>query len=188
MLNLPGEVAKFDHLRFLWELGGGGEGYIPILKKIIYDLRDNFSSNALNAVMRKVAYSDQFEMLLNNMSITPDSHIPESVETMQEATTHYIMKSTATNGLSNAYHAIGNQLLGDGNTYVDSENNNIEQYTDKMAHPLNWYHDEIAIPIVVQLSTGIPYSLFVSKIQQVIIPLDFKLSKLDCLFEIPSIK
>ena len=79
--------------------------------------------------MRKVAYSDQFEMLLNNMSITPNPRIPESVETMQEAAIHYIMKSTATNGLSNACHAIGKQLLGDGNTYVDSENNNIEQYT-----------------------------------------------------------
>ena len=73
------------------------------------------------------------------------------------------MKNTETNGLLNACHAIGNQLLGDGNTYVDSENNNIEQYVNKDSHPLNNRHDEIAIPIVVQLSTGIPYSLFVSK-------------------------
>ena len=76
-------------------------------------MRDNFSSNALNAVMRKVAYSDQLEMLLTNMSLSPDPHIPDSVETMQEAATYYIMKSTATNGLSNACHVIGKQLLGD---------------------------------------------------------------------------
>ena len=33
MLNLPGGIAKFNHLRYLWGLGGSGEGYIPILKK-----------------------------------------------------------------------------------------------------------------------------------------------------------
>ena len=33
MLNLPREIAKFNHIRFMWGLGGGGEGYIPILKK-----------------------------------------------------------------------------------------------------------------------------------------------------------
>ena len=93
------------------------------------------------------------------------------------------MKSTATNGLSNACHTIGKQLLGEGNTYVDSENNNIEQYATKEAHPLNELHDEITIPINVQLSTGIPYSLFVSTTKQVLIPLDFKLSKPDCLFD-----
>ena len=113
--------------------------------------------------MRKLAYSDQLSMLLNNMSITPDPDIPGSVKTMQKAASHYIMKSTETNGLSNACHAIGNQLLGDGNICVDLENNNIEQYINKECHPLNKRHDEIAIPIVVQLSTGIPYSLFVSK-------------------------
>ena len=53
--------------------------------------------------------------------------------------------------------------------YVDSENNNIEQYVNKECHPLNKRHDEIAIPIVVQLSTGIPYSLFVSKTEQILI-------------------
>ena len=132
---------------------------------------DKFSSNALNAVMRKVAYSDQFEMLLNNMTTNHSSHVPESVRTMQEAATHYIMKSTETNGLSNACHAIGNQLLGEGTMYVDSENNKIEQYTDKSAHPLNDSHDELAIPIVVHLSTGIPYTLFISKTKQVLIPL-----------------
>ena len=121
---------------FLLELGGGGEGYIPLLKKYIYDLRENFSSNALNAVMRKVAYSDQLEMLLTNMSLSPDPHIPDSVENMQEAAIHYIMKSTATNGLSNACHVIGNQLLGEGNTYVDSEDNNIQGYATREAHPL----------------------------------------------------
>ena len=82
MLNFPKEIAKFNHLRYIWGLGGGGEGYIPILKKVIYDLRDNFSSNALNAVMRKVAYSDQFSMLLNNMSITSEAKLPVSVRTM----------------------------------------------------------------------------------------------------------
>ena len=87
------------------------------------------------------------------MSLSPNQHIPDSVETMREATTHYIMKSTATNGLSNACHAIGKQLLGEGNTYVDSENNNIERCATMEAHPLNECHDEIAIPIVVQLSS-----------------------------------
>ena len=146
-------------------------------------MRDNFSSNALNAVMCKVAYSDQLEMLLTNMSLSPNPHIPDSVETMQKAATHYIMKSMATNGLSNTCHAIGKQLLGDGNTYVDSENNNIEQYATKEAHPLNECHNEIAIPIVVKLSTGNLYSLFVSATKQVLIPLAFKLSKPDCVFD-----
>ena len=82
MLNLPEEIAKFNHLRYMWGLSGGGEGHIPILKKVIYDLRDNFSSNALNAVMRKVAYSDQFSMLLNNMFITSQAELPGSVRTM----------------------------------------------------------------------------------------------------------
>ena len=172
MLNLPGEVTRFNHLRYMWGLGGSGEGYIPILKKYIFDLRDNFSSNALNAVMRKVAYSDQFSMLLNNISITSESELPGSVTTMKKAASHYIMKSTETNGLSNACHAIGNQVLGDGNTYVDSENNNIHQYVNKDSHPLYHRHDEIAIPIVVQISTGILYSLFVSKTEQVLIPLN----------------
>ena len=150
---------------------GWGEGYIPILKKVIYDLRDNFSSNALNAVMRKVAYSDQFSMLVNSMSLSSESELPGSVTTMKKAASHYIMKSTETNGLSNACHAIGNLLLGDGNTYVDYENHNIHQYVNKDSHPVYDRHDELAIPIVVQLSTGILYSLFVSKTEQVLIPL-----------------
>ena len=110
----------------MWGLGGDGEENIPILKKNIFDLHDNFSSNALNAVMRKIAYSGQFEMLLNNMTTNPSSHLPESVKNIQEAATHCIMKSTEINGLLNACHAIGNQLLGKGRTYVDSENNKIE--------------------------------------------------------------
>ena len=93
------------------------------------------------------------------------------------------MKSTATNGLSNACHVIGNQLLGESNTYVDSENNNIERYATKEAHPLNERHDEIAIPIVVQLSTGNPYSLFVSKTEELLIPLNFNLSEPECVFD-----
>ena len=100
----------------MWELGGGGEGYIPKLKIFIYDLRHNLFFNVLNAVMRKVTYSDQFEMLLNNMTITPYPYILESVENMQEAIFHYIMKSTETNGRSNTCHAIGSQLLGEGKT------------------------------------------------------------------------
>ena len=123
--------------------------------------------------MRKIAYSGQFEMLLNNMTTNPSSHLPESVKNMQEAATHYIMKSTETNGLSNAYHAIGSQLLGEGKTYVDLENNKIEQYTEKGVHPLNDSQGELTIPIAVQLSTGIPFLLFISKTQQVLIPLIF---------------
>ena len=63
-------------------------------------------------------------------------------------------------------------MLGEGNTYVDLENNKIAQYVHKDSDPLNNRHDELAIPIVVQLSTGIPYSLFVSKKEQVLTPLN----------------
>ena len=116
------------------------------------------------------------------MSLSPDPHIPDSVENMQEAATHYIMKSTATNGLSNACHVIGDQLLGDGNTYVDSENNNIQRYATIDAHPLYQLHNEIAIPIVVQLSTGNQYFLLLSKTEELLIPLHFRLSKPECVF------
>ena len=58
-----------------------------------------------------------------------------------------------------------------------------EQYVNKECHPLNKRHDEIAIPTVVQLSTGILYSLFVSKMEQILIPLDLKYSKSVCVFD-----
>ena len=92
------------------------------------------------------------------------------------------MKSTATNGLSNACHVIGDQLLGDGNTYVDSENNNIQRYGTIDAHPLYHLHNEIAIPIVVQLSTGNQYFLLLSKTEELLIPLHFHLSEPKCVF------
>ena len=116
------------------------------------------------------------------MSLSPNPHIPDSVENMQEAATHYIMKSTATNGFSNGCHVISNQLLGEGNTYVDSENNNIQRYATMEAHPLYERHNAIVIPIVVQLSTGNPYSLLVSKTEELLIPLHFHLSKPKCVF------
>ena len=108
------------------------------------------------------------------MSITSEAELPGSVTTKQKAASHYIMKNKERNRLSNACHVISSQLLGDGNTYVDSENNNIEQYIHKDSHLLNTCHNEIAIPIVVQLSTGILYSLFVSKKEQVLTPLNVK--------------
>ena len=37
MLNIPDEIKRFNHLQFMWELGEMGEGYIPIIKKEIYD-------------------------------------------------------------------------------------------------------------------------------------------------------
>ena len=101
---------------------------------------------------------------------------------MQKVAFHYIMKNTETNSLSNACHVIGNQLLGEGNTYVDLENNNIERYATMETHLLYERHNAIAIPIVVQLSTGNPYLLLVSKIEDLPIPLHFHLSEPECVF------
>ena len=60
MLNIPDEIKRFNHLKFMWGLGGMGEGYIPIIKKEIHDLREKFAYNAISSVMRKISYSDQF--------------------------------------------------------------------------------------------------------------------------------
>ena len=120
--------------------------------------------------MRKVTYSNQFEILLNNMTTNSYSHLPESVKNMQEAATHYIMKSTETNSLSNACHAIASQLFSKGKMYFDLENTKIEQHTNKKVNPLNGYHDKLAIS-------------FFSKTQQVLISMDLKYSKPDCVFD-----
>ena len=40
MLNIPDEIKRFNHLKFMWGLGGMGEGYIPIIKKEIHNLRE----------------------------------------------------------------------------------------------------------------------------------------------------
>ena len=128
MLNIPDEIKRFNHLQFMWELGGMGEGYIPIIKQEIYDLRENFASNAINSVMRKVSYSEQFGSLLNTMSKNINNTTPVSVANMMEAADGYKLKVTETKGLSNACHKITGQLLGHGKRFVDSENNSIEQH------------------------------------------------------------
>ena len=33
ILNIPDEIKRFNHLQFMLELGGMGEGYIPLIKK-----------------------------------------------------------------------------------------------------------------------------------------------------------
>ena len=99
MLNIPDEIKRFNHLQFMWELGGMGEGYIPLIKKEIYDLRENFASNAINSVMRKVSYSDLFGSLLHTMSNNVNNTTPVSVANMMEAADGYKMKVTETNGL-----------------------------------------------------------------------------------------
>ena len=183
MLNIPDEIKRFNHLRFMWELGGMGEGYIPLIKKEIYDLRENFASNAINSVMRKVSYSDLFGSLLHTMSNNINNTTPVSVANMMEAADGYKMKVTETNGLSNACHKIAGQLLGHGNKFVDSENNSIEQHRAIEDHPLHKSHNQLAIPIVVRLSTGVPYMLLNSKVDQRLIPLNFNYQKYEYLFD-----
>ena len=85
MLNIPDEIKRFNHLRSMWELGGMGEGYIPLIKKEIYDLSENFASNAINSVIRKVSYSDQFGSLLYTMSNNVNNTTPASVTNVMEA-------------------------------------------------------------------------------------------------------
>ena len=115
MLNIPDEIKRFNHLRIMWELGGMAEGYIPLIKKEIYDLRENFASNAINSVMRKVSYSDLFGSLLHTMSNNVNNTTPVSIANMLEAAGSYKMKVIETNGLSNACHKIAGRLLGHGN-------------------------------------------------------------------------
>ena len=183
MLNIPDEIKRFNHLRFMWELGGMGEGYIPLIKKEIYDLRENFASNAINSVMRKVSYSDLFGSLLHTMSNNVNNTTPVSVANMMEAADGYKMKVTETNGLSNACHKIAGRLLGHGNKFVDSENNSIEQHRAIEDHPLHKSHNQLAIPIVVRLSTGVPYMLLNTKVDQRLIPLNFNYEKYEYLFD-----
>ena len=183
MLNIPDEIKRFNHLRFMWELGGMGEGYIPLIKKEIYDLRENFASNAINAVMRKVSYSDLFGSLLHTMSNNINNTTPVSVANMIEAADGYKMKVTETNGLSNACHKIAGRLLGHGNKFVDSENNSIEQHRAIQDHSLHKSHNQLAIPVVVRLSTGVPYMLLNTKVDQRLIPLNFNYEKYEYLFD-----
>ena len=133
--------------------------------------------------MGKISYSDQFGSLLNTMSLKDNDTTPVSVTNMMEAAECYEMKVTETNGLSNTCQKIAGQLLGHGKRFVDSENNSIEQHTDIKDHPLNRRHNQLAIYIVVRLSTGVPYMLLNSKEEERLIPLYFNNNKHEYLFD-----
>ena len=51
ILNIADDVRHFGHLRFLWELGGGGEAYIGQIKSCIQNVSPNFAKLAARSVM-----------------------------------------------------------------------------------------------------------------------------------------
>ena len=56
-------------MRYLWELGGIGTGYIPKVKKWIKYLQPFFLPKAFQSLMNKLMYADLLETLLLNMDV-----------------------------------------------------------------------------------------------------------------------
>jgi len=144
ILNLAGEVRRFGHLRFLWELGGGGEGYIKRIKTKITSLGlPNFAKLATTSVMKEVACSDITENLLQNdiianqrLDYSNAEQASRKLSSKQQAhcklfdaAQHNVLQHCESNGLgASAVHVKDELLSSTGNQLQDSEGNLVKQY------------------------------------------------------------
>ena len=163
ILNLAGEVRRFGHLRFLWELGGGGEGYIKRIKYKITTLGPNFAKLAATSVMNDVAFSDIIENLLHNEVIANqmlDYSNAEQVSrklSSREQVSHKlfdaaqdnVLEHCPSNGLgASAVHLKDELLSSTGSQLLDSEGNLVKQYSTREVLTFFGFKSEITSVLI----------------------------------------
>ena len=84
LLNLPEDVRCFGHLRFLWELGGMGEGFIPRIKKFIREMGPQFALLVSKSIMVEQSYSDLTKNLFQDTSIQEQLYDTDTIISNQK--------------------------------------------------------------------------------------------------------
>ena len=163
ILNLAGEVRRFGHLRFLWELGGGGEGYIKRIKRKITTLGPNWAKLVTTAAMKEVAFSDITENLLNNDIIAKQrihysnaERISRKLSSQEQvycklfdAAQDNVLEHCESNGLgASAFHYKDEFLYSTGNQLHDSEGNLVKQYGTREVKSFFWCKSEITSVLI----------------------------------------
>ena len=160
LLNLSENINRYGHLRFLWELGGMGEGFIPRLKRWVNHLQQDFGKHAMRKVSELQSYSDLTECLLLSIKNLEEKDIfhseKKSQQLLQDVCAESIVEEAKFNGLYAKATHLCDEPFGLKNVYYDREGNAPKPLDYSQYKSLLNYQVEAA-PILLSVKTNAVY-------------------------------